>query len=366
MPAPPDYGGAIDVYHKIKALYKAGCSIYLHCFQYGREAAPELNQWCKEVWYYKRKTGWRGLSITMPYIVNSRRDKALFQRLTSIDAPILFEGVHSSYYLNHPALKDRYKLIRTHNVEHEYYHQLSNRASRLLERLYFRVEAMLLKRYESRLGAANALLPLSQTDGQYFKSQYPGKQVAFVAPFHPFNQVSSLVGSGNYTLYHGNLSHPENTEVALYLTRNIIPKSKAHFIIAGRNPSPELIAECSKLDNCKLIANPQQEEMQQLIQDAHIHFMLTFQPTGMKLKLLYALYSGRHVIANRDMLQGTGLEICCTVTGSVDSVLQCIDRLQNIAFTEEDRTARITVLAQHYNNAANAKRILTFLPQNFL
>ena len=34
IPEPPNYGGAIDIYYKIKALLKLDCKIILHCFQF--------------------------------------------------------------------------------------------------------------------------------------------------------------------------------------------------------------------------------------------------------------------------------------------------------------------------------------------
>ncbi|MCX6283192.1 MAG: mannosyltransferase, partial [Bacteroidetes bacterium] len=33
IPYPPDYGGVIDVYYKIKTLSEAGVKIHLHCFE---------------------------------------------------------------------------------------------------------------------------------------------------------------------------------------------------------------------------------------------------------------------------------------------------------------------------------------------
>ena len=96
VPYPPDYGGAIDLFYKIKSLSEAGCEIYLHCYEYGRGHTSELEKYCKAVWFYPRKTGWKGISLSLPYIVYSRRDKALLQRLQEIDAPILFEGIHTT------------------------------------------------------------------------------------------------------------------------------------------------------------------------------------------------------------------------------------------------------------------------------
>ena len=36
IPYPPNYGGAIDVFFKIKALHSYGVQVHLHCFSYDR------------------------------------------------------------------------------------------------------------------------------------------------------------------------------------------------------------------------------------------------------------------------------------------------------------------------------------------
>jgi hypothetical protein len=48
-PFPPNYGGVIDVYYKLKALFEAGVEINLHVFEYGRERSTELSKICKTV-----------------------------------------------------------------------------------------------------------------------------------------------------------------------------------------------------------------------------------------------------------------------------------------------------------------------------
>ncbi|MEP7128815.1 MAG: mannosyltransferase, partial [Chitinophagales bacterium] len=55
VPYPPDYGGVMDVFYKIKALHDSGIKIKLHCFEYGRKESDVLNQLCDEVFYYKRE-----------------------------------------------------------------------------------------------------------------------------------------------------------------------------------------------------------------------------------------------------------------------------------------------------------------------
>ena len=50
IPYPPNYGGVIDVYYKLKALHSAGVKVHLHCFEYGREIPEDLNKLCFEIY----------------------------------------------------------------------------------------------------------------------------------------------------------------------------------------------------------------------------------------------------------------------------------------------------------------------------
>ena len=56
IPYPPNYGGVVDVFYKLKALSQCGVKIILHCFEYGRSHSEKLNELCAEVNYYPRKT----------------------------------------------------------------------------------------------------------------------------------------------------------------------------------------------------------------------------------------------------------------------------------------------------------------------
>ena len=361
VPYPADYGGAIDVYYKIKSLWEAGCEIYLHCYEYGRGQAPELEKYCKQVWYYQRNTGIGGLSLTLPYIVSSRKDNDLLKSLQETDAPILFEGVHTTAFLSHPSLRSRYKAIRTHNVEHDYYLQLYKKESSGFKRMYYRREAALLKRYEAGLNDAQAFFSLSMADNAYFRKVYPSAVSAFVAPFHGYDEVKSIPGTGEYCLYHGNLSHPENIEAAVFLLREVFSKIQMPIIIAGKNPandfSDDLVRACKHAVNCELIANPHESKMEELIRNAHIHVLPTFQQSGMKLKLLNSLFGGRHVIANDAMLYGTGLQTACSIANNKEEFITRINELAQRPFTGQDIEWRKERL-KPYDKKDNAKLLL--------
>lgn len=357
VPFPADYGGMIDVFYTIKQLAESGVEIYLHCFQYGRASSAELEKYCEKVWYYPRKTGLAGFSLSLPYMMYSRRAEELLPNLLSVNAPVLFEGIHCCYLLNHPALAGRKKILRNQNVEQQYYALLATRTSNFFKKAYFKAEAQLLRNYEKKLHNAQALAPISERDTRFFENLYPDKNVVHIAGFHPFGEVISNEGSGTYCLYHGNLGHPENIEVALYLIENVFKGLEVPFIIAGRNPDQKIIDACAQNVNIQLVENPGENAMSELIRNAHINVMPTFQESGLKLKLLYALYSGRFVLVNESMLYGTGLGEICIIAETANEFRASIQNLMKVPFAESNISQRKHLLNQQYNNKEKAKRL---------
>ena len=136
IPYPPNYGGAIDMFYKLVALSQIGIKIHLHCFKYGRNESKKLKEICYEVKYYERNVAKSGLFNKLPYVVISRNSDLLPKHLLNDEYPILFEGLHTCFYLSHPGLKDRRKVVRTHNIEHEYYDNLAQVERNIFKRYY--------------------------------------------------------------------------------------------------------------------------------------------------------------------------------------------------------------------------------------
>ena len=142
IPYPANYGGVIDVYYKLEALRACGVKLILHCFEYERPHAPELESICDKVFYYKRRTGVIANLTWLPYNVYSRKDHRLIENLLQNDYPILFEGLHSCYYMNDPRLRNRMKIFRECNIEHDYYRHLAKSGKGLVRNAFFKIEAM--------------------------------------------------------------------------------------------------------------------------------------------------------------------------------------------------------------------------------
>ena len=362
IPYPPDYGGAMDVYCKLKALDNLGVKTTLHCFKYGRKPAPQLTNFCENLHYYPRLTGIKGLQPLQPYIISSRRSEKLLQNLCKDDAPILFEGLHCCHYLSHPSLQNRLKAVRMHNIEWQYYAHLQRHEMALFKRIYFHLESKLLRRFEKTLDHANLILGISPDECAYLNQKWTNR-VAYLPAFHANEGLSARKGKGDYALYQGNLSVAENFKTAVFLML-VFEKLPFDLKIAGKNPPLALQQRASKLPNVHLIANPDDGEMRQLINNAHINVLPAFQPTGVKLKLINALFQGRFCLINSGMTSGLPLDEICHFAHNGREFQTQIAHLFSQTFDQTHLNKRKIWLNQHFDNAANAKILLNALAAN--
>ena len=355
VPYPANYGGVIDVFYRVKALIEAGVKVHLHCFEYGR-GEQEILKRCHEVKYYQRDTSFvKQLSLT-PYIVKSRQSEALVQDLLKDDYPILCEGLHTTAVLNDKRLKDRKIYVRAHNVEHDYYQALADSEKWGKKKWFYLAEAWKLRRYEPVLRKAAGIFAISQKDADYFARRY--ENVTLVPGFNATDSVCSETGRGDYVLYHGNLSVRENEEAAKWLIDNVFSELDGHCIVAGLNPSEKLLKLAERHSNVTLVANPDDAEMIDLLRQAQVNILVTNQPTGLKLKLLNALYNGRFCLVNGDMVRGTSLDDLCVVADEPEQMIAEIKRLMDEDFTEDDIEERDLAMRQLYDNESNAWKII--------
>lgn len=360
VPSPPDYGGVIDVFYKLKALSNAGVRIFLHAYEYGRKPSIELNDFAEEVYYYPRMTAKSLLFNTYPYIVLTRNSPELKARLLKDDHPILMEGLHSTFLLNDPAFAERKIIVRTHNVEHDYYSNLARVEKNIFKRYYFYNEAGKLAKYESVLQKASAIAAISPADTAHFMHSF--KHVHYITAFHPFESVEIKSGKGDFAFYHGNLHVGENNEAALYLVEKIFNDLPFQLIIAGNRPSRELVKAVSLSRNVVLKDDQTHHEIQKLIATAQCNVLPTFQSTGIKLKLLAALFSGRTCIVNTPMVLNTGLESLCIIADTPDEMKAHItETMHKGAFDKEEIKKRNEILLTDFSNAEGAKKILRCL-----
>lgn len=359
-PYPPNYGGVIDVFYKLKALKEAGYDIVLHTFAYRERSHVEegLRDVVSEIYVYERKIDvLRQISLT-PFIVNSRKNKELLKNLIKDDAPILFEGLHTCAFLDSPLLRNRLKIVRAHNVEHHYYAGLAKACKSMAKKMYFYLESFRLKMYEKVLHHADSICAISQSELGYYKNKYGDRCVLLPCFFDDSKRDDSLPFE-DYVLYQGNLSVEENIKAVDWVIDNISKMMPSiNFIFAGLNPPSELVEKIRKEKNAVIQANLSAPEMESLISRAKVSLLVTFQPTGVKLKLLNALGKSGSVVANSLMVNGSGVEKYCFVADEPEKIRALIHR-QMAADTPKQNN-----FAMNCNNKINGEILINIIEKS--
>ena len=362
VPWPANYGGVMDVFYRLRALSRVGLRIHLHCYTYGRPEASELEPLCVEVRYYKRDMSPLRQLDHRPFIVSSRCNKKLKNRLLQDRYPILLEGLHCCSLLEDDALHDRIVMVRAHNVEADYYSRLARSERNPLRKAYLALDAAKLRRYEPVLQRAAAVFAISEADRQHFL-QMGCREVRLVTGGHPYDSVTSPVGCGDYALYHGQLSVAENIHAVEWLINNVFADSPHRLVVAGLNPSASLRRLIGRHSNVRLIDSPDDATMQRLVAEAQVNILYTDQPTGMKLKLLHALFCGRHCLVNSAMVTGTGLGELCHVSDNAEAMRNKLNHLMQTDFDAQQVALRIDRLAP-YATATAVRPIIELIQNN--
>lgn len=362
VPYPPNYGGVYDLFYKLPALQKEGVKIHLHCFYNDRSEQSELNKYCETVNYYERNTGHKSVSVRFPYIVCSRKSEILENNLLKDEYPILMEGVHCTAITLDKRFDDRRKFIRLHNVEYQYYMHLYRHSTSFFKKMYYWWESHLLKQYEEQLVKKGITFwSVTEKDAQTYKEEFRCNKIEYLPLFLSSWKIECKAGMGSFCLYHGKLSVDENEYAATWLIEKIFSKLKIPLVIAGMNPSSSLQNLAKENAQICIIANPSEKEMQDLIEKAQVHVLPSFNNTGIKIKLLNALYNGRHCLVNDPAIEGTGLETLCHVVNSENAFRERVEQLYHQLFSEQEVEARKTILTKLYNNQANAKQIVQWI-----
>jgi glycosyltransferase involved in cell wall biosynthesis len=361
IPWPVNYGGVVDLFYKLKTLHQQGIQIHLHCFYKDERQQTELNKYCIEVNYYKRNTGFKNFFLSIPYIVNSRNSQLLLQNLNKDDYPILLEGIHCTYHLSKNNLPNRKIFVRLHNVEFEYYKHLAKNETNIFKRWYFLHESKLLKKYEKAIASKATFIAVSQYDVELYQKEFKAKQISFLPVFIEHEKVVSTAGKGSYCLYHGNLSVNENIKAVNWLLKNVFNDLEIPFVVAGKNPSKQLIKRVhSNQHNC-IIENPSDKDLQDLIDKAQINILPSFNATGVKLKLINALFVGKHCITNQAGVDGSGLQNLCHIANTAQEVKSKITELFTQLIAQKEIDDREITLQHLYNNEENGKKLISMI-----
>ena len=88
-----------------------------------------------------------------------------------------------------------------------------------------------------------------------------------------------------------------------------------------------------------------------------VHILITFQNTGLKLKLLNSLFAGRHTIVNTLMLAGSGLDALCHIADTPQEMIQACETLMKQPIDQVSIDQRRNLLYPTFSNKEEGKRL---------
>jgi len=351
-PFPPVYGGVIEVFFKLKPLHDLGIDIHFHCFvDVIPENNPELEKITTTVHYYKNDKNPFYLISKLPFSVKSRNSGQLIQNIKKIPAPILLEGLKPTYFVSKGLLPDFQKILRLHNIEHDYFNGIAKSETNFFKKWLFRAEALKFSRYESVIQHFDKTIALSKFENNYINDKF-GKSV-YIPVFHGNIKVLPLEGVGKYAIYHGDLRMSDNLR-AVKMLIDIFEKIPDFQLIIASNSNEKFInSKIAKLSNIRYVPIENFAHLQQLLQDAQINLIYSFQKSGTKLKLMNALYNSRFCIINDNIMDDENVTQLCEFANSKTEIIDKINALKNRSFMDYKR--RRDVLETKMNDALNAE-----------
>lgn len=337
-PYPPNYGGVIDVFYKIKYLHNLGVELYLHVFLDDRLDTEALKPYCKKIFIYKRNKSFFTHFSSLPYGVASRVSKQIYNNLNQTDVPILFESLQTTHVLLNHQFKCKI-FIRVHNIEHLYFYGLASSERNPIKKLFYRIQGDKYKKYEKILNKSDAILALSKKEFDYFKQKYHSKTY-YLPVFHGNELIKQHNGNGKYALYHGDLSTADNIASATYIL-SLFEKLKYPLIIAG-GVMPKILEKLiEKHDHISFVKLGDDKQVNELISNAQVNVLYSKQATGTKLKVFYSLYNGRFCILNNNIVDDERILKLCEVANTTEQYLLSIAHVFNTDFKFQNERAQV-------------------------
>jgi glycosyltransferase involved in cell wall biosynthesis len=358
VPLPSDSGILKELAFLTKALHAQGILLHLHCF--GKEKPLSLEPFCHELHLYPKKQGHKGYTIALPYSVSSRSDKSLVRKLEEDKFPILFAGLKTvSPLLDTSLSKKRKIVVRMLRNEQRHFQDLSRLCPWGSQKLFYAIESFRFGQLMKQLSTGLIQFAVSPEYNAIKQSNLDGYTLVDQMIEMPF--LMPRAGTGNFCLYHGNLSKTEHDYAAHWLLKNVFNSLEVPFVIAGDNPSEQLEqAAHEKMHTC-LVSNPSEKELQDLIKKAQVNLLPSFVGQCNTGLLYQSLAMGRHLLTNSKGVCEMGTASTCHVAEGSTEFIHMTEALFDQPFDAAAHEARASFLNGKYNNQNSVDTLIKML-----
>jgi glycosyltransferase involved in cell wall biosynthesis len=315
FPYPPNHGGRVDVWWRIRLLHKMGFTLDLVA-TVKEDPLPEdvtqVHNFVRNIQIcHRRRRLTDALAIT-PWQVKSR-DRLREIPLRDTYDIVLLEGHYVYAVLDNPTLRAKIRVLRIHNNESVYFKELAAAMKGHWKGLYFRAESKKFQRMEPKLHKqVQNMLFISRDEFLDSTKHHPELNSIFMPPAIPVDRFRRAPLNSRQALLLGSLFMENNKEAVHWYIQCVHPLLSHldgyRLVVAGNSRGQSLswlsqLAE--KFDNIVVVDTPTSTE--RLYEESSVMVNPMLHGAGVKLKTIEAIQYGLPVVSTRVGNEGRGL-----------------------------------------------------------
>lgn len=312
IPSPPIFGGAIDVWERIKGLTSLGHEVDLVVTEKVNPTQKQIDEIAlhtRHFFFTRRKNQIHQLFSELPLQFLSRKGLASIEINQTYDLVILESEFCWGITLN-KSISYKKIVVRVHNIESHYFKMLGKSSNSLRQKIYYKLETSKIKHLSA--------LVFDKADKLWFISKDDLSAVNLLnkSVFMPFPINDEIVVPTekveNNVVFMGSLFMQNNTFGLDWYLKNIHPLLIAeipdyHFYIVGslKEEDKEIQEKYSHLPQVTFVVNA--PCLKQYYQKAKVFVNPMFHGSGVKVKSVNALINGVPLVSTSVGAEGIGL-----------------------------------------------------------
>ncbi|CVK19925.1 glycosyltransferase [Sporomusa sphaeroides] len=318
FPYPPNNGGRVDMWTRIKALHSRGVKIFLITWldrEPSQQEYQEIGKYVERIIVYRRCHNIANIILSKypSYIVDRRISGLDMENLKSellLFSPqvLLLDGIAGSICALEIMNLFSEKIIfvyRSHNVEYLYAKALYMSEKNLAYKAVRYINIDRVKKIEKFIrNQSHIIFEISQDD--YERLDMPNN-VFLQNPIidDKFTESKSYEFD---ILFIGGLCWPNNIYGLKWFVINCIPYLEKEYkiVFAGSNPSKEFIKFC---ETYKIEVLPNPKDIKEVLSKGKVLINPIFHGSGVNIKILEMLSTGKSIVSTNKGVRGISKDI---------------------------------------------------------
>lgn len=312
---PPNHGGLVDAWNRVKILKNMGYDIDFICTvkEYPKEEYIKIvKKYVNNLYIVFRKNKIKYLFSKKPLQMKSRNALKYINLIKEYDY-VFLDGSYVYSILENKTLKYKHSILHMNNNEYIYFNELAQSEKTVWKKIYYKLDAykfFIMDKYI--IEKVKNVMFVSIDEKNFYEKKYLGIKSYFLPVAVEMNLKKQKLNNKN-VLFIGALFAPNNKEAVHFYIKNIHPllmdMKDYKFIIAGNSKGLDIewikkIA--NKYNNIEIIDSP--KTLDNIYANASVFVNPMLHGAGVKLKTINAIVNGLPIVSTTIGNQGTGLE----------------------------------------------------------